>query len=309
MYIVGASRQMKKVVDLAKIFGKSSHPVLITGESGTGKELIAQLIHMESGREKLIPVNCAAIPTELLESELFGYKKGAFTGATRDKKGLFEEANNGTLFLDEISLLPQTLQPKLLRVLQESKLRRVGSNEEININVRIIAATNINLESDPNFRTDLYYRINVLSINIPPLRERVTDIEPLIKFFIERENNKVKITKPAIEKLKAYFWPGNVRELENLIKRLVVLAEASNNKITTEILPEYIEITNKPKNLFLSIKNINDQFEVIPFHKFIKDYLENVLIACKWNVTRASQLLELNRSTLFSKLRKYNIMR
>jgi DNA-binding NtrC family response regulator len=233
--IISINDKMKQIREkINKVAGTTSS-VLIYGESGTGKELVANLIHYQSDRSgKLIPINCSAFPSELLESELFGYVKGAFTGADRDKKGLFVAANKGTLFLDEISTLPMELQPKLLRAIQEMSFTPLGSTKEIKVDVRIISATNENIEKlveEGKFREDLYYRLNVIPIEIPPLRERKEDILPLVQHFNEEISERLNIKKKtftdeAYEKLMNYKWIGNVRELENLIERLIVLEDA-----------------------------------------------------------------------------------
>ncbi len=242
--MVGQSKAMQAVFELAKKVARHNTTVLITGESGTGKELIARGIHFYSERAggRLIPVNCGGIPENLLESEMFGYKKGAFTGADRDKAGLFEAAEGGTLFLDEIGELPLSLQVKLLRVLQESEVRPVGDPKTHKVDVRVITATAKNLEAEMRkgtFREDLFYRLNVMQIHLPPLRERTEDIPPLCQLFIERFNGELKkriasISPGAMSRLMKHPWPGNVRELENVIQRAVVLAEQD------ALLPEHL---------------------------------------------------------------------
>jgi len=242
--LVGDSAPMMNVYRLIEKVAKTNSTVLIRGESGTGKELVAKAIHSSSPRhsEEFVTINCAALPETLLESELFGYVKGAFTGASYNKKGLFELAHNGTIMLDEISTMPLSMQSKLLRVLQEKEIRRVGGTASIPVDARVVAATNENLEkkiSDGTFREDLYYRISVIPVEIPPLRERKSDIPLLIAHFLEifgRENNRaVDITRQAIEVLSEQSWPGNVRELENMLKRLATLCE--NNLIKLDDIP------------------------------------------------------------------------
>ncbi|MFP4159456.1 MAG: nif-specific transcriptional activator NifA [Desulfobacterales bacterium] len=233
--IVGNSNKMREVYQMISQVARSNATVLIRGESGTGKELVANAIHYNSSRAShpFVKVNCAALPANLIESELFGHEKGAFTGALQQKAGKFELAHKGTLFLDEIGSVTFDVQAKLLRVLQERELERVGGNKTIKVNVRIIAATNKNLEqsvADGSFRSDLYYRINVFPIYLPPLRERKTDILALADYFLEkyvRENEKeiLRFSTPAIDMLMSYHWPGNVRELENCIERAVLLCE------------------------------------------------------------------------------------
>ena len=244
--MVGSSEKMIKVFDLVSKIASADSTALILGESGTGKELVARAIHEKSKRARLpfVPVNCGAIPEELLESELFGHEKGAFTGAFRMHTGRFEIAAGGSIFLDEISEMSPNLQVKLLRVLQEKEFERVGAINTIRTDVRIIAATNKNLEEEVEkgrFREDLYYRLNVIPIHIPPLRERSDDIPSLVKYFIdknakERSMEVLEINKQVMQLLMNYRWPGNVRELENLIERLSVLSDG--NPVVTADLPE-----------------------------------------------------------------------
>ena len=244
--VVGVSRKMRALFDLVARIGKTTSTVLITGESGTGKELVARAIHTASSRSghAFISINCGAMPENLLESELFGHERGAFTGAVKEKKGLFHEAEGGTLFLDEIGETSLTMQVKLLRSLQERVVRRVGGNTEEPIDVRIICATNKDLQkkvSEGTFREDLYYRINVIPVALPPLRERRDDIAPLVKHFLKKVSTdqgvaEKRITTEAMRLLESYAWPGNVRELENLIERTVALE--SSDVITSGSLPE-----------------------------------------------------------------------
>ena len=246
--MIGKSPQIKKLLRLIQKVAASDSTVLITGESGTGKELVAREIHRLSPRcsAPFVPINCGAIPKELLESELFGYEKGAFTGANRSKPGRFEIAHKGTIFLDEIGDMDPDLQVKVLRVLQERSFERVGGIKEVHIDVRIIAATNRDLENavrEGNFRQDLYYRLNVIPVKVPPLRERQEDIPLLVEHFMARfakrcSRNQLKIDREAMDALLAYNWPGNVRELENIIERLLVLTEGDT--ITLADLPERI---------------------------------------------------------------------
>lgn len=242
--LVGNSARMLQVYRLIEKVSKTTSTVLITGESGTGKELVAKAIHASSPRRdgKFVTINCAALPEQLLESELFGHMKGAFTGSVANKKGLFEIAEKGTIMLDEISTMPLSMQSKLLRVLQEKEIRRVGGTENIPVDVRIIAATNEDLKKKiaaKTFREDLYYRISVIPIEVPPLRDRKEDIPLLVAHFLgefNRENNRtVEISKQALDCLLQYSWPGNVRELENTLKRMSTLCE--NNIINIEDIP------------------------------------------------------------------------
>ncbi len=246
--IIGRSAAIKQVFDLIRRVAELNVSVLITGESGTGKELVARAIHFTGNRKDrpFVPVNCGAIPENLMESELFGYKKGAFTGAVRDKRGLFEEANGGSIFLDEIGDLPLHMQVKLLRVIEEKRIRPLGATESIPVDVRIIAATNRNLAEDitnNRFREDLFYRLNVIVINLPPLRERREDISPLAIHFINKHAREMGkdvrgITPRALEILESYDYPGNVRELENIIARCVALE--TSNVIRRETLPPHV---------------------------------------------------------------------
>lgn len=247
--LIGVSETMQSVFDLIKKAASTSCPVFIQGESGTGKELVARAIHMHSDRAggEFVPLYCGGLPESLIESELFGYKKGAFTGATKDKEGLFEVATNGTLFLDEVCDIPLAVQTKLLRVLQEGEIRRVGDTKLIKIDVRIIAATNKDPKieiKDKRFREDLYYRLNVLEIRLPPLRERKEDIPLLGNYFLEKYGKKynkegITFSPGALDKLKTFTWPGNVRQLENFVQRILVTV--SENPI-----PESAIIYEKP---------------------------------------------------------------
>lgn len=232
--VVGSSDPMRKIFEQIKRVGKWDSTVLIRGESGTGKELIASSIHYNSPRSNkpFVKLNCAALPENLLESELFGHEKGAFTGAIKQRQGRFEQADGGTLFLDEIGEISPMFQAKLLRVLQENELERVGGNQTIKVNVRIVAATNRNLESDiedGKFREDLYYRLNVMPINLPPLRDRLEDVPELAEFLVSKvakqQGRELRITEGGVRKLMAYHWPGNVRELENCLERAAVMCE------------------------------------------------------------------------------------
>ena len=251
--IIGKCRPMQEVFSLVERVARTSSTVLVEGESGTGKELIARAIHFSSPRAKhrFLSINCGALPENLLESELFGHERGAFTGAVRDKKGLFQEADRGTLFLDEIGEMTPTMQVKLLRVLQEKVVRKVGGTEEEPVDVRIIAATHQDLEAriaSGDFREDLYYRINVLPIHLPPLRQRREDIPLLVDFFLQKYCKQMdlspkQISVEAMQMLESYDWPGNVRELENLIERALALSSHADT-ITTRDLPAFL-LTNR----------------------------------------------------------------
>ncbi|MGD8337860.1 MAG: sigma-54 dependent transcriptional regulator [Desulfobacterales bacterium] len=310
--MVGQSKAMQAVFELAKKVARHNTTVLITGESGTGKELIARGIHFYSERAngRLIPVNCGGIPENLLESEMFGYKKGAFTGADRDKAGLFEAAEGGTLFLDEIGELPLSLQVKLLRVLQESEVRPVGDPKTHKVDVRVITATAKNLEAEMRrgtFREDLFYRLNVMQIHLPPLRERTEEIPPLCQLFIERFNGELKkniasISPGAMSHLMKHPWPGNVRELENVIQRAVVLADQD------ALLPEHL-----PGSVVTGLENghLDTLFEGFSLKEaqrsLEKKLIVKALTETGGNRTRAARLLEISHPSLLSKIKAYGI--
>lgn len=304
--IIGQSKKMQEVFSIMKKILNSSLPVLIIGETGTGKELVARSLHYSSQRKnkKFVPIYCGGLPETLLESELFGYKRGAFTGALYDKKGLIEEADEGTLFLDEVADIPLSIQAKLLRFLQEGKFRRIGETEERYVDCRIIAATNKNLEEEikkGNFREDLYYRLNVIKINLPPLREREEDIIILSNYFLkkfsEKENKKIKgFSKEALEFLRNYNWPGNVRELENKIARAVALCE--REIIDTNDL---IEEKEKEKEELFKIKRLNDYLK-----EKEREYLKKVLEIYK-NRSEAAKVLGISRRTLYNRLKEMGL--
>ncbi len=266
--IIGKSEKIKEIFAMIKNVAKGDSTILITGESGTGKELVARAIHNQSKRAKrlFVPVNCAAIPENLLESELFGYEKGAFTGAFERHIGKFEIAHGGTIFLDEISTMPMPMQAKLLRVLQEKVIERVGGTEQIPIDARVVSATNMDLKTEvesKKFRGDLFYRLNVIPINMPPLRERTGDVPLLVDYFLAKYNKEfgkkvISVTDSAMKALVAYSWPGNIRELENLIERLVVLCD--KNMITNEKLPP--EISRSPRTVKDIIGEHAEKFEM-----------------------------------------------
>ncbi|MBN2062272.1 MAG: sigma-54-dependent Fis family transcriptional regulator [Deltaproteobacteria bacterium] len=310
--IVARSEVMAKVFELVDKVADHKTTVLITGESGTGKELIAKAIHSRGKRSsrKIISINCGGIPENLLESELFGYKKGAFTDAFRDKRGLFEEANDGTVFLDEIGELPLSLQVKLLRVLQEGEITPLGSTEPRKIDVRIIAATAKDLKDEVEkrrFREDLFYRINVMSINLPPLRERRGDIPLLIGYFIDMFNKKLTrdiegLSSEATPLLMGYSWPGNVRELENVIERAILLSKGK--WITPSELPAAITSERafhcgpEPEDT-LSIKKSTKQLE--------RSLIIKALEITGGNRSKASKILEISRPMLNSKIKEYGL--
>ncbi|MFQ5780069.1 MAG: sigma-54-dependent transcriptional regulator [Nitrospiria bacterium] len=310
--MVGNSPSMQQTYELIEKVADSDSTVLIQGESGTGKEVVAKTIHYNSTRKDkpLIPINCGAIPESLLESELFGHEKGAFTGATSARTGRFELAHGGTLFFDEISEMPLALQVKLLRVLQEREFERVGGIKPIQVDVRIIAATNLDLEQavhEKRFREDLFYRLDVIPINIPPLRERKEDIPLLIDHFIrkfnERKKRKVEgITPDAQKVLMEYRWPGNIRELENLVERMIVLKQGGS--LTKEDIPPKIKQSDRPEPLFhldLPEEGINFSQVVSEFENHI---LEQAMARANGVKSRAAQLLRMNRTTLVERLKK-----
>ncbi len=308
--MVGKSDKFLRVKKIAEKATKNDFTVLITGETGTGKEVFANAIHYSSRRsdKPLIRVNCAAIPSELLESELFGYIEGAFTGAKRGgKKGKFELANGGTIFLDEIGDMSLNMQAKLLRVLQEKEIEKVGSSRNMPVDVRIIAATNKNLLQEiekKNFRADLYYRLNVIRLDIPPLRERQDDIAIFIHYFLDELNEKYETnitTAPSVEKvLTRYHWPGNIRELKNVIYNAYNMTE--NNEITDFNLPLYIYYRRKISQGSAESKNLN-----ILLHEIEKEVILNTLKRNKYNCILAAKDLGIHRSTLYKKINKFKI--
>jgi transcriptional regulator with PAS, ATPase and Fis domain len=300
------------VLELIERVSASDSTVLISGESGTGKELVARAIHYNSPRAErvLVPVNCGAIPNDLLESELFGHVKGAFTGAIANRMGRFEFASHGTIFLDEIGELSPALQVKLLRVIQERKFEPVGSTRTVEVDVRIIAATNVNLEEAVErgaFREDLFYRLNVIPLHIPSLRERPSDIPYLLHHFIETFNqtksrNLTGVSQDALDLLMEYAWPGNVRELENLVERLAILKGTGLIDVTD--LPEKY----RQRSAGAKIQDAEIPENGIDFNTAVDAY-ENALIVralekTGWNRNRAAQLLRLNRTTLVEKIKK-----
>jgi len=303
--ILGKSRPMQEVFELIRRVADSPSNLLITGESGTGKELVAKAIHYNSDRRDrpFVAVNSAAIPEQLLESELFGHMRGAFTDAKADRPGLFEEAQKGTLFLDEISELPLMLQAKLLRAIQEREIRRVGSTKSIPVDVRIIAATNLNLADEvkaKHFREDLYYRLNVIEIRLPPLRDRRDDIPLLVETFLHKcakANRKPLqgISESSLALLIDYSWPGNVRELENIIERAVTLARGE--KIMPEDLPATVQGSRGDRRV------LDDAAErTLPLQKVEWEYIKKILEKTGGNKYQAAQALGIDRKTLYRKL-------
>ncbi|MBK5276893.1 MAG: sigma-54-dependent Fis family transcriptional regulator [Desulfuromonadales bacterium] len=314
--IIGTSPAMKKIFERMSRIVKTDSTVLITGESGTGKELVARALHYNGARKlkPFIAVNCAAIPESLLESELFGHVRGAFTGAIRDKAGKFESANHGTIFLDEIGTMPQQLQSKLLRVLQDQEVERVGSNKPVKLDVRLLSATNSDLEQQVRqgqFREDLFYRLNVIPLHLPPLRERKQDIMALVGVFLEKccrlmGRSPMTISRRALEALEQYSWPGNVRELENLVERLVALTEG--DVIHTEDLPTgmygqvglsgdlCLELTEKGLDMVAAISGIE------------RGLISRALELSGGVKARAAALLGINRTTLVEKMKRMGMV-
>lgn len=307
--IVGNSKEMMDVFSLSFKVAPTDSTVLISGESGTGKELIARAIHLNSRRKNraFITINCGALPENLQESELFGHVRGAFTGAIRDKRGLFQEANGGTLFLDEVGETLLSTQVKLLRFLQNGEIRRVGENEPIHVDVRLLAATNQDLEKlieEGKFREDLYYRLNVIPIQMPPLRKRRDDIPLLINHFLEKnhtqKHKKIDSVSPeAMSLLSGYDWPGNVRELENVVERAVILT--NKNVIMPEDLPSTFQ-SSSPK----SKEGVTD-FGEITLEELEKRHIIGALENYNWNQKKASEVLGISTTTLWRKLKSYGI--
>jgi len=318
--IIGKSRAIREVIEVVNRVAITDANILLTGESGTGKEMIARIIHSKSPRSQgpFIPVDCAAIPENLLESELFGYEKGAFTGAHTMRKGLLESANGGTLFLDEIGEMTLALQAKLLRTLEDRVVRRLGSNRFIPVDIRIIAATNRDLKKavqEGTFRNDLYYRLNVIHIHIPPLRERREDIPLLVLHFLKKFSNLhkkkvISISSEALSVLEDYPWPGNVRELQNVIERAVIMSDG-----------ERIELKDLPNSLIVrdiegsSFQVLNPTITSIPYREakkiwlatFEKNYLLSLFENTSYNISRAAEIAGINRKTIHRLIKRYNL--
>lgn len=307
--IIGTSKSIKNLKKTINIIAKTNSNVLILGESGTGKELFAHSVHSSSKRKDkpFICINCGSIPPELIESELFGYEEGAFTGAKKGGKiGLFQAANAGTIFLDEIGDLPMAMQVKLLRFLQDREIQKVGSNVREQVDVRIVAATNKNLENmvrNGEFRADLYYRLNVITIEIPPLRVRKEDIPPLAEFLIAKLSNKEelktkKISDKALDCLKTYDWPGNVRELENVLERAINFL-GEDHIILPEHLPKFLTGIDSSQDCSKKLKDIVDDAE--------RNAIVNALINNNNNKSSAANALGISRTSLYEKMKKYEI--
>jgi len=313
--LLGNHEKMLEIFKLIETVADSDSTVLVYGESGTGKELVAKAIHYNSNRQDrpLIPVNCGAIPEDLLESELFGHEKGSFTGAIATRKGRFELASGGTIFLDEIGEMSPALQVKILRVLQEQEFERIGGSKSIRVNVRVIAATNKNLEeqvSNKTFREDLFYRLNVIPIDIPPLRERTSDVPLLAYHFLEKFNKEKKrnieeFSPECMKILMNYHWPGNVREVENLMERLVILK--GKGTIVPEDLPEKL-LAARQGSL---VPKIEIPEAGICFKSLVSEFEKKLIIQAldksNWIKNKAAKLLNLNRTTLVEKIKKIDI--
>jgi len=305
--IIGKSPKIQEVFELVKTVGPTKSTILLRGASGTGKELVARAIHQLSPRNEkpFVAVSCAALTESLLESELFGHEKGAFTGAIAQKKGKFELADNGTIFLDEIGDIDPKTQADLLRVLQEREFTRVGGQETIKVDVRIIAATNKDLNKlmqEGKFRQDLYYRLNVITINIPPLQERREDIPLLCEHFLHKyniENSKKiqRLSEDALKVLLEHNWPGNVRELEHAIEHAVTIEKT--NVITVESLPPAFRAQGAFPCAYVAEDKPLDEVE--------KEYIHRVLKKHQWNIQKVAGILNIDRATLYSKIKKYNI--
>ncbi|MFQ5901274.1 MAG: sigma-54-dependent transcriptional regulator [Thermodesulfobacteriota bacterium] len=306
--------QNKKMLDIKKVIqrvAKTNSSVLIYGESGTGKEIIARSIHYYSDRKNapFVAVNCGAIPSELIESELFGHEKGAFTGADKKRLGKFEYADGGTLFLDEVSTFPSHLQVKLLRVLQEHMIERVGGNNSIKVDVKIIAASNVRLQDEVEkgkFRKDLYFRLNVVPITLPSLRERKGDIPILANHFLKRFNKRFNknikgFSEQFMDVLKRYDWPGNIRELENIVERLVVLS-ADDDLLSLTDLPVEVFATNNLKKVTAKTSNFKEAC-----HIFERQFILDALKRANWHQTKTAQMMGIHRNTLIEKMRLLNI--
>ncbi len=310
--LVAGSKRMQDVFSLAAQVARRDSTVLVTGESGTGKELIAKAIHQNSFRaaKPFITVNCGAIPENLIESELFGHRKGSFTGAVVDRAGKFESANEGTIFLDEIGELPINLQVRLLRVIQEREIDKIGFPKPIPVNVRIIAATNRNLRThieDGHFREDLFYRLSVVTVELPPLRERREDIPLLFTHFLNKHSTRYKLPIPsineeALEVLMRHDWPGNVRELENVAEHAVVLG--ASEVIRIEDLPAQIRYaTSRVSSISLKLPDDGIDLEQVE-----KEILLQALEKCQWNQTKAARYLNISRKTLIYRMEKFSLV-
>nr|WP_320049809.1 sigma-54 dependent transcriptional regulator [uncultured Desulfuromonas sp.] len=310
--IIGSSSGLKSVLETVKKVAVRDTSVLITGESGTGKELIAQAIHHNSPRrnQRFMAINCGALPESVLESELFGYKKGAFTGAGSDRKGILETADGGTLFLDEIGNLPMNVQKTLLRFLQEQEFMRIGDTKPIKVDVRVISATNADLQEEMDegrYREDLFYRLNVVNIHLPPLRERLSDLPLLAAHFIRQQNNKFGtsvqgLTPEAMQLLCAYDWPGNIRQMENVIEACMTLESA--DQISLSVLSQFITV-DATNHTVPALASSEDYAQALG--EFETSYLINLLSSTGGNVEEAARQAGMNMATIYRKLKKYQI--
>lgn len=312
--LIGQNSKMQKIYSIIQAISDTDTTVLLRGESGTGKGMIAQAIHYSDPARKdgpYVEVSCGAIPRELLESELFGHVRGAFTSAIRDRMGRFELANGGTILLDEIDSLPPYLQVKLLRVLQQKEFERVGDTKTVRVDVRIIASTNRDLAAEiakGQFREDLYYRLNVITIDVPPLRDRKEDVPSLVKHFLNAFNQKARrslksVSSRAMQRILDYDWPGNVRELENFLERAVVLS--TGEILEEDVFPEYIGKTREePSSVAESESTSLKEVMKEPEKQIIKKVLDQV----GWNRKKAASLLDINRTTLYNKMKEYQLL-
>jgi len=322
--VVGQSQALAEVIEKVKLVASTDSSVLILGETGTGKELVARAVHSNSERRNrpLVKVNCAALPVGLIESELFGHEKGAFTGATDRRIGRFELAHGGTIFLDEIGDMPPDVQVKLLRVLQEHEFERVGGSNLIKVDVRVIAATNRNLLrsiSEGAFRQDLYYRLNVFPVQLPSLRERREDIPPLVHYFVRRFSLKIgrkitRIQRETMDGLVSYSWPGNVRELENVIERAVILSRGSELEVAPDVLPEIAAVahTQAAAPRPAPEEKRPDSLPPHSIDQVERNHILDVLMRTNWRIEGtdgAAALLNLNPSTLRSRMKKLGVQR
>jgi transcriptional regulator with GAF, ATPase, and Fis domain len=310
-FFIGEHPLMQKINAMVRRVATSDATVLITGESGTGKELVARAVHTYSPRAAgpFVALNCAAIPEELLESELFGHVRGAFTGALAARVGMFQLADGGTVFLDEVGEMPVSLQPKLLRVLQNREVRRVGADQPLSVNVRVIAATNKDLAVEVEkgaFREDLFYRLQVIPIHLPPLRARRSDIPLLVQHFLEKQNLKysrtIQLSAETMVYLWEYDWPGNVRELENLVERLVVLSD--NGQVGPEDLPSSVRSFISEKKIPNPALNNGELDLQQAVEQFENRLIDEALRHTNSNITAAARILKINRTTLIAKLRR-----
>ncbi|MGK0288614.1 MAG: two-component system nitrogen regulation response regulator NtrX [bacterium] len=310
--IIGESLQIQEIHEQIKIAAPTNGWVLIHGENGTGKELVARQIHMQSLRKKkpFVEVNCAAIPEELIESELFGHEKGSFTGATTRKIGKFDQANGGTLFLDEIGDMSLKTQAKILRILQEQRFERVGGTQIIEVDVRIIAASNKDLLAEiekGNFREDLYYRLNVIPLEVPPLKERMDDIPILVEYFLDQYSksnsySRKTMTVKAMNVLQHYNWPGNIRELKNIVERMVIMVQGSS--INIEHIPPVIRMAEQS---MFQVSNFPNTFREAR-ESFDKQFLEMMLKKNNWNISKTAECIHLERSNLHKKIKLLDIV-